>query len=210
MKGLLLKDWYVLLRQARWTLIVAMVYVLLPLANGHASFISAFAIVFCAMLPLNLMALDEKAGFDRYALSLPCSRRDVVYSRYLLGLLAVSAVSVLYLLVSLMASVLHDGATPLAILCSAAPMLAVGLLYLSVSLPIAFRIGVEKARMWFVLATAVIAGSVAAASSILAEEQEVLLELLSGTGILWVIPAALVLFGLSLLLSLRLYETREM
>lgn len=208
MKGLLLKDWYVLLRQTKWTLAVVLVYACLPLA-GSQSFLSAFAIIFCAMLPLTLMSLDEKTGFDRYALALPCSRRDVVLSRYLLGLGAVSAVTLL-LLVSAVSSLIYDKEDLLSSVCGTAPMLASGLLYLSILLPIAFRFGVEKARLWFVLVTAVLAGSIAAVVGILPSEQTALISFIDSHGILWLVPAALLLFGLSLLLSLRVYEKREL
>lgn len=209
MKGLLLKDWYVLLRQTKWTLAIVLVYVCLPLA-GSQSFLSAFAIIFCAMLPLTLMSLDEKTGFDRYALALPCSRRDVVLSRYLLGLGTVGAVTVLLLLVSAVSSLIYDQRALLSSVCETAPMLAGGLLYLSISLPIAFRFGVEKARLWFVLVTAVLAGSIAAVVSVLPSEPTALVSFIASPGILWLVPAALALFGLSLLLSLRIYEKREL
>ena len=42
--------------------------------------------VLAAMMPVTAFSFDEKAKWDKYALSMPVSRRDLVLSKYIFGL----------------------------------------------------------------------------------------------------------------------------
>ena len=43
-------------------------------------------ILFTIMIPMVAMSYDDKSKWDRYALTMPVSRRDMVLSKYLLAL----------------------------------------------------------------------------------------------------------------------------
>lgn len=43
-------------------------------------------VLFSVMIPMSAIAYDDKAKWDRYALTMPVSRRDLVISKYLLAL----------------------------------------------------------------------------------------------------------------------------
>ncbi|MEG2037837.1 MAG: ABC-2 transporter permease, partial [Ruthenibacterium sp.] len=60
MKGLLLKDFYVLWKQARVLLLLMLAFTVLP---G----MSAFVILYAAMLPYTALAYDEQAKWDTLA-----------------------------------------------------------------------------------------------------------------------------------------------
>ena len=71
MKGLLLKDWYVLCRQWRVMLIFHMIYAAVAAFSGMA-FLFAAMNVFVGMLTVQtVMALDERSKWDSVAVTLP-------------------------------------------------------------------------------------------------------------------------------------------
>ncbi len=90
MKGLLLKDWYLLCRQMRLILLLMVVFACLPGLS-----ISAFAVFYAAMLPISMLASDERSHWADLASMMPCTTGALVGSKYLLGVLLVLAVSVL-------------------------------------------------------------------------------------------------------------------
>ncbi|MEG0145065.1 MAG: ABC-2 transporter permease, partial [Clostridia bacterium] len=83
MKALLIKDWYVISRSMRFFLIILLLFALLPGMN-----FGVFALVYTIMLPVNAMAFDERAKWDRYAGAMPFSRRTMVVEKYVLGYLS--------------------------------------------------------------------------------------------------------------------------
>ena len=55
MKGLLLKDWYTLIKQMKIMLVLMLVFACVP---GYS--MAAFAVVYTAMLPVTAFAYDER------------------------------------------------------------------------------------------------------------------------------------------------------
>lgn len=152
MKGLLLKDLYVLTGQMRFFMVLVLVFAVLP---GYS--MSGFPIVYAAMLPYTSIAYDERAKWDQLAGMMPYSVRDIVGSKFMLGYLCVGAVA----LVTLAARLLIPGGNgnPLSLLT----MVGIALLMMAVTLPFMFRFGVERGRMIFTLImVAVACGSMTA------------------------------------------------
>ncbi len=147
MSGLLLKDLLNLKRQGRIYLVTIALYVALALFQQDVSFL-AWMLVFLSMMSVvNAMAYDENARWDRYALTMPVTRRDMVLSKYLLSLicLGVSGAAAL-------AASLAFGASPDDAWRQGAMLLGGGVGYLSLILPLMFRLGVQKARVAMTLA----------------------------------------------------------
>ena len=80
MKALLLKDWYVLRKQAWAYLIIVLVWGAIP-----SEVLNLLAVVYGAMIPYTAMAYDQRSRWDRFARMLPYSHRTIVLSRYTLG-----------------------------------------------------------------------------------------------------------------------------
>ena len=80
MKALLLKDWYVLRKQAWAYLIIVLVWGAIP-----SEVLNLLAVVYGAMIPYTAMAYDERSKWDQMAAMMPYSIRDIVLSKYLLG-----------------------------------------------------------------------------------------------------------------------------
>ena len=86
MKGLLLMDWYTLIKQMKIMLVLMLVFACVP---GYS--MAAFAVVYAAMLPVTALAYDERSKWDELAAMLPYSVREIVGGKYVLGVTAVAA-----------------------------------------------------------------------------------------------------------------------
>lgn len=148
MKGLLLKDWYVLWGGAKRLLFLIALYIVI---GEFSAGIGSVGMLLCAMLPTSCMAYDDRARWDRYALSMPVSARDLVVSKYLLGYLALLACASIKLLVMLLP--FGEGGD----FASLALLLAATLFYMAVQFPILFKFGIESGRIWMMLLTAAFA-----------------------------------------------------
>ena len=157
MKALLLKDWYVLRKQAWAYLIIVLVWGAIP-----SEVLNLLAVVYGAMIPYTAMAYDQRSHWDRFARMLPYSDRTVVLSRYALGwvslLIGTAAVTLCQGIVSCL-PVRTEAAAGLspALIYTA---LCVGTILLSINVPLTLRFGSEKARMVSVLITFLVFASV--------------------------------------------------
>ncbi|MDO4540862.1 MAG: ABC-2 transporter permease, partial [Syntrophomonadaceae bacterium] len=89
------------------------------------------------------MSMDETNHWDRIALTMPVSRRDMVLSKYVLCLLAVLLSGVLSVLCILY------GTLGQAVLFDPRLFLMPGLIITAIILPLQFKFGVNNARLIF-------------------------------------------------------------
>lgn len=86
MKGLLLKDFMTFSKKIkpinRIILVVVIAILLITLKSVGAISISIMLPVFASSLPISLSISDEQWKWDRYAISMPITRRKIVESRY--------------------------------------------------------------------------------------------------------------------------------
>ena len=141
MKGLILKDIYVLHRQMR---LFAGIILLLCVVNEQ---LAAFAIMYAAMLPYTAMAYDEQSRWNQLAAMTPCRPLDIVLSKYILGWLLMAGAACFSILMN---GILGRLGSELRI-TTVVSSLALACICLAVLLPIMFRFGVEKGRMGFIL-----------------------------------------------------------
>lgn len=150
MKGLVIKDLLVLRQQAKTMAIMLLFFGVMGFTQTDASFFAGFMMMMMAMLPVTALSYDERAHWDAYALTMPLSRTQVVGAKYLLGglllLVAGIACSVFILILGLFRGEEMAVYLPQQLFLLA-PVMSIGLLYLSVLLPIIYKMGTEKARL---------------------------------------------------------------
>jgi hypothetical protein len=199
MKGLILKDFYVLTKQMRIFLIMIVILGLMPSINTNV-----FAVVYAAMLPYTALAYDERSHWDTYASMMPYTVRDLVLSKYILGWCFTAAAALIVLAAGEVERQFVSG-------ISASPAatglaLCVGTLATALTLPLMFRFSVERGRMFFLLLVIVLACGSAGLFSGIAEDPAA--AVLTRRLVL-ILPAATILCSvLSVFLSIRLYQKR--
>ncbi|MHC1723073.1 MAG: ABC-2 transporter permease [Aminipila sp.] len=142
MKGLILKDFLSLKKQVLPMLLFFSVYFFISIITKNSSFLTGVIMIFCAMLPMTALSFDDRAGFSKYALTMPVSRSTLVIGKYVMALILMGLGSIF----SLLLNALIGNFTFMESLLSVAITMLIGSLMISISLPPIFKFGVEKGR----------------------------------------------------------------
>lgn len=205
MKALLMKDCCVLWKQMRIFVVILLVFCLF---NG--SFGSLFVVVWSAMMPYTAMAYDERSKWNQLAAMMPYSVRDIVLSKYALGWLLMVCALVLCLVAQNLARFFNAGLLEIAPLSSYLLGLLSGILILNITLPLFFRFGVEKGRMWMFLLIILVCGASGALSSVTISVAEGYASMAFQNSILAALVALdVVTTAVSMPLSMRLYQAAQ-
>ena len=86
MKGLLLKDWYMMKQYCRAYLIIATVFIAMSLFSNGNMFFIFYPCLLCGMIPVNLLGYDERSHWMQYSGTLPYTKTQLVSAKYLIGL----------------------------------------------------------------------------------------------------------------------------
>lgn len=147
MKGLILKDFYTMARYGKTLLALVVFYVLLAFLGQPAGFVSAMMVFLCAMMVISSFSYDEYGKWNKYCLSLPVSRRQMVGGKYLFALIMLVIGLGLGLLSGYLLSLTQDISFSEEVLPSCLGGAAAALFMLSLLLPLMYRFGVEKGRI---------------------------------------------------------------
>ena len=158
MTGLVKKDLYLSLSMLKSYVLVAVVFARLTLTGIYdISFFVTYLSVMCIMIPVNLFAYDEQARWDKYAAALPSGRAGVVKARYLFTILiclgSLAFALFLQLIVALFTGAQGQARTDL--LLSGLLPTAYGCFMNAVLLPLLFKFGSQKGRIYLLLALGV-------------------------------------------------------
>ena len=100
-----------------------------------------------SMMPLTSMAYDDMSKWDRYALAMPISKKDIVLSKYILSIL-LSLVSILVSFIITYLFILpRSDMGRSELLLVAYIIFSISLVYVSIVLPLIYKFGVEKTRI---------------------------------------------------------------
>lgn len=146
MKGILTQDFIILFRKMRFIIAVTIVLSLVPGIS-----VSAFAILYASMLPVTVLSFEQQAKWERYAAMLPYDMRDIVLSKYLLGLICAASATLFCLLGVWISALARQTSVDPAQMCAVLLMFALALAVQSLNLPFMFKLGVEKGRMTFIV-----------------------------------------------------------
>ena len=167
MKGLLLKDWYMMKKYCRAYLLIAVVFIAVSLFSNDNMFFVFYPCLLCGMIPINLLGYDERSRWMQYSGTLPYTKTQIVSGKYLIGLLSqitiLVATGVAQAAKMLIAHNFELGDFAVLMLL----MLIVSTLTSSICLPFVFKLGVEKGRTAYYVMIGFVCGASVLASSIL-------------------------------------------
>ena len=217
MKGLFLTDWYVGSRYCRLYLGVIVLMSVISLV-GVGLWYLFYPLLFAGMIPVYILSVEEKWKWDAFAAVLPWSRRDLVTVKYIDSLITVGGTALFITLLWLGKFILGGGGAGVGPLLRTMLLVAgVGLLFPIVLLPLMLRFGVEKGRYIMMVGVAlamIVVVLVASGLGSAPEGAENLYALSIAVRAGWRVPGfiagVLVLFVLSWLLAVKLYEKREL
>ncbi len=165
MKGLLLKDWYMIQKYCRSYILITAVFIGISLANGENLFFTFYPCMLCGMIPVTLLGYDERSGWMQYSGTMPYAKELIVSEKYLIGIL----VQLTMLLVTGIAQATKMMIAGDFVLGKLAVlmllMLVASMLASSIPLPFIFKLGVEKGRAAYYVMIGFVCGASVLATS---------------------------------------------
>lgn len=206
MKGLLLKDLYMIKKYCKAYLLIAIVFIALSCTNNDSFFVF-YPCLLCGMIPAQILGYDERSKWMQYCETMPYTKGQIVSGKYLIGLGVQLAILIVVGIVQAVkmcigrAFVLEEYLTIMMLL------LIMSLLASSIALPFMFKYGVEKGRLAYYIMIGVICAGSIIASGVLSDgitisiPLNIILPIICGIGI--------GLYALSWYLSVVFYRKRE-
>ena len=207
MKGLILKDWYMMKKYCRAYLLIAVVFIAVSLFSNDNMFFVFYPCLLCGMIPVNLLGYDERSRWMQYSGTLPYTKTQIVSGKYLIGLLSqitiLVATGVAQAAKMLIAHNFELGDFAVLMLL----MLIVSTLTSSICLPFVFKLGVEKGRTAYYIMIGFVCGASVLASSIL--RRQLTSEIKPNLILALVAVAGIGIYILSWYLSIVFFKKRE-
>ena len=209
MKGLLLKDFYMAAKYCRTYLLIGIVFIAVSFAgtSGENMFFVFYPCLLCGMIPVNLLAYDERSRWLEYSGTLPYTKAQIVSGKYLVGIIVqgamLLAVGIAQAVRMNLAGTFQLGEFALFM----AVIFAMATVTSSISLPFMFRWGVERGRIayycmiGFVCAAGYLGSVFFTGGTRLAVSQGIMMVILTLAGI--------AVYAASWLASIALYQKRE-
>lgn len=209
MLGLVYKDLMVMRRTLLLYGAMGIVYGIIAIYGDQYGMVFALMMIVSAMVPVSAISYDERSKWDKIVNTMPLSRKEVVLSKYLLAILLTAISSVIifafYMLVPEMP--LEEKAVITAV------MAMMAMIYQAALMPVMFKFGSEKGRtmmlaILFVPTVLIFAiGEMNiidanAAISFLERNKAMIPYLMAGF--------VLVIYSLSMALSVKIYEKKDL
>ncbi len=209
MIGLLLKDFYTLRQYGKTLLFLLVLFSFIGIGmDNPAIFFEGFITMISMMMVIYSFSYDNLAKWDRFGLSLPVTRREMVASKYLLSLILCVIGAVLSFLLSSLILYFKpvEDFGMMEHLMSLGAVITVIFIFFSILLPLIFKFGVEKSRL---LLIAIFAAPTAFTISLgkLGMSLPSIETLISLIKLMPII--VIVVFFLSYLLSVKIFSAKE-
>ena len=208
MRGLLLKDLYMMAKYCRAYLLMAVVFVAVSLFGSDNLFFIFYPCMLCGIMPVNLLGYDERSRWLLYSQTMPYTKAQIVSSKYIIGLGAQLSMLLIIGVAQAVKMSMNNAFDVNEYLVLMMLLIIMALIASSLCLPFMFKLGVEKGRMaYYITIGAVTAGSVIF-SKLSAEGLR--FELKPNGLMAMICLASVLVYALSWYLSIVFYQKREL
>ncbi|MDE7121618.1 MAG: ABC-2 transporter permease [Oscillospiraceae bacterium] len=214
MKGLLLKDLYMIRSYFKTYLFLIPVFWILSAISENSSFLMIYPCLLTAMIPVSLQTYDEKERWSCYSCTLPYNSRQIVSAKYLLNLFTILLNLAIILLGQLIRMLCVSGFNLQELLVLLFSGLFISVLPTMFTLPLIFKLGAEKAQLAYMLLAIIIGGAFAGIAMATEDKTETgmaILEVLQNPAVFIAIALAgiMILYGISWQISIKIYARKE-
>lgn len=195
MKKVFAADFAVIMAESKWLFLLPVLYAVLGISN---MFLRAFTLILVGTIIMNVMAYNERSGFDKYMCILPIKRANVAIARYVEALamfFALTAVQYIgYMILKKPMSFSEVGI-----------LSGLFFIYIAILFPFLIKYGVEKGRTIYLFGMIIIGGSVGAMASISPMKSPIIVALT------WLVPiVGIIALVVSAGISIKLVENRDL
>lgn len=214
MKGLIRRDFSVAISNFLKTyIIIYMIFVGLYIVTRETFFL-LYIIGTEPAFTVNIMSIDEKDGWTRYSSTLPYSRKELVCSKYIVGLCILAGITaIIMVIMAVMWGIgnefnfaLHIGST--------IGFWAIGVFITSLMIPIFYKFGLEKMQILliiFIVVIAIVGGTFLETILMKHDGAQIMQdEMLIVISSLIAFSVSLVIYYLSYRVSAKIFEAKEL
>ena len=207
MKGLLLKDFYLAWSHFKSYILILILFAVLALTENGTFFVF-YPCMICGMLPVNLMAYDERSKWDVYSALLPFDRSQIVASKYIVGLIFQSMMIVISMITHTVRMMNSGGINWQELSTVMGTVILLAAVSTAVPLPFIFKMGVEKGRMGYYIMIGIACGGSTFLAGWLGDRTSA--ELLPEFAFPVLVLSAVAVYAFSWYLSVAFYKNREL
>ncbi len=209
MKGLLWNDLYNIGHNAKRMILILVIWA----ACFYGQISSGGYIIMCAFITAAMAvtncAFDEKSNWQKYALTMPCTRKDYVLEKYLITLIYSMTGIVWGVLVTLIVTAIQKTFSVESLIAGIVMGLVISMLTGGVWILLVLKYGTEKSRLYMVGVGALVAIAVIAVTKAIKEFGFSITDS-QGKYLLYLSPVAgIIMVGILLWASLRIYNRKE-
>ena len=84
MKSLILKDIYNIMHNMKALVLMLFIFLFITIPQGGAAAYVITCCILCAMMVVTTFSFDENAKWEKYAMIMPISRKDLVLSKFVI------------------------------------------------------------------------------------------------------------------------------
>lgn len=147
MTGLILKDILNLKKYMKQLGITLMVFIFIAINLKSPSYLIFMMILITSMMIVTSMAYDENTKWDKYALTMPITKKDLVKSKYVLLVIFALSGGIISLIIGFIISKLTGVGNYEEMMLTSGGVALASLVLFSILLPVIFKMGIEKARI---------------------------------------------------------------
>ncbi len=157
MTALIIKDFLVIKKQYLKFFILAIAF----LVFNTNDFTTTFLYIAGSLLPISAIAYDQQTNWDDYCMALPLSVKQIVLSKYILGILATGIMFVFVSVLTYFSNLIFAKSSSVFFTLTPFVGMILSLMVISFYLPFIIKFGVEKARVIIILLGALMGSGIA-------------------------------------------------
>lgn len=157
MKGLLIKDMRILMRQKMTLLIIMLLGVFMSMNGGNASFSLGYMMVVSATLVVTTISYDYFEKGMSFMFTLPVTKKGYVLEKYLLALLVELVMAGFAVLIQVVGILLGNPADWMEFLVTGVSCFVAAMVLIAVYIPVYIKFGPEKSRVAIFIVIGIIA-----------------------------------------------------
>lgn len=144
----MIKDLYTYVNSRKGILLMLAMGILFSISfNDGGNYLSIMLTLMLMMSVYTSFSYDESANWDRYAVSLPVPRYQIVLCKYIMMILSAVASMLVTVVVSLVTSLISGNGDVLSNIYMSLTNIGVMMLALTIVIPFSFKLGAQKARL---------------------------------------------------------------
>ncbi len=151
MKGLVTKDIFMIAKYFKLYFLMDVIFIAVAFFSPDSSSFLMIPVLLSGIIPITLLAYDERSHWTEYSGALPYSKAQIVSAKYLIGLLLLAVMCAVLFTVLLITGAHYGHFDPTGSAVTVLVMFVIALLFPAVCLPFCFAFGTEKGRIVYML-----------------------------------------------------------